>query len=1164
MSGESPPFYALLVGICEYASPDLRTLAGCVNDVEDMAYLLHHRFNVADPNIKKLVNTEATHQAIKDAFHTHLITPARLWAEAGRVGSPPTLLFHFSGHGSQALDESGVEPDGFDETLVPYDSRMEGVYDIKDWELGQLLDELTLYSDNVTVILDCCHSGSGTRDSASLAASSRRCEPDLRSQPTQRPPAPGQARGLSGASDWMDMGKHVLLAGCRDKEESFEHRYAVAGQQQVRVNGALTYFLLAELTQMAPERPLTYRELHERVRSQVNKLYSKQMPQCEGDRERELFGGHRPPTDPFLTVVEKSDGFIWVDGGLAHGLTEGSQLTIYPPGTRRRTEGNAPIATLEVVQEGAVRSGCSPVSGEEIIPLLARALPSRLKYELRQRVALEIADEATRESVRHALQQEETATYVSIVASDEASDLRLVAGPSGLEFVNKVGTRLSPPLATTNLEGLARWLIYYTRYQNALTLRNQDPTSSLAGLVSVALKRLAFDPDTQRPLAVPLSGIEGGEQIIEAGQHLVVEVTNHAAIPLRIAVLSFSSEWEIAILYPSAGVHEALLPNFALPVGLPVQGRRRLPAGLREGEIESRSVIKVIATVDDAEFHLLAQDPTTDPLIPRHAAGRDGRPPTALSLLLEQVHNGHPRFVRQESGQTGDEWTTVQSEVLVVRPPDAETVWADLRGEERVTVPGFELELEAPAGFRGKVALRTARESSRTVGDVTHLQPPRGLAPYQGLIQPLTLSPTRSLGVEGVVLDLETDDAARRLITPQTPLRMHLPSTALSSRSGGGVTGEGIFALAYDGSFFYPVGRSDEAGMVAIEWLPEERPEDETPEHSRRSLGRTTKLYLYKALGWSEPTLGLHRASFVATPDLPLHPPQPAERVQEVKGGEVRYRKLEPGEIKVGHKVALVVHGFQSDTWGIVPPLAAFFNSEGIAYDHLLTFDYESFSTQIADNGKALFNALKEAGLLDPPIPLDLFAHSMGTLVSRYMIEKMGGHQVVQRAFLFGPANRGTELARRKTLVTWLLALLLNQTVPLPARLLLGWAVKRVSDDAVGVADLHPDSMLVKELLLSAQTGIVPYYLLAGRNELSNEAKGVWDHLYRQVSQGADTALDRLFSGHHDKIIGLSSMTALRGVYPEALLHLQEVPCDHFGYYTTPESQAHTLTWLSP
>ena len=293
MSNENPLLYALLVGINQYIASDrVRTLDGCDNDVAIMEQLLRSKFGVPTENIRKLINSEATHAAIKPAFRKHLIGRAQAWTAAGKSGTAPAFIFHYSGHGSQAPDETGTEPDGLDETIVPHDSRTEGTYDIKDWELGQMLDELTGHSDNVTVILDCCHSGSGTRAIKPTLAKTRRCPADRRPQGTQRPEVARRTRGVAGPSDWLPGGRYVLFAGCRDREESNEH--SVREGNSYTDHGALSYFLIKELFALPPDSPITYRELSERVRHEVHSLYEDQTPQCEGDLDRQIFGGARP------------------------------------------------------------------------------------------------------------------------------------------------------------------------------------------------------------------------------------------------------------------------------------------------------------------------------------------------------------------------------------------------------------------------------------------------------------------------------------------------------------------------------------------------------------------------------------------------------------------------------------------------------------------------------------------------------------------------------------------------------------------------------------------------------------------------------------------------------------------------------------------------------
>lgn len=113
--------YALLIGINEYASSTVNNLGGCTNDVDAMSQLLQERFQVPADNIRTLKNSEATAANIEAAFRSHLIERARELASTS--SELPPFLFHYSGHGSQAPDPTGTEPDGMDETVVPHDSR---------------------------------------------------------------------------------------------------------------------------------------------------------------------------------------------------------------------------------------------------------------------------------------------------------------------------------------------------------------------------------------------------------------------------------------------------------------------------------------------------------------------------------------------------------------------------------------------------------------------------------------------------------------------------------------------------------------------------------------------------------------------------------------------------------------------------------------------------------------------------------------------------------------------------------------------------------------------------------------------------------------------------------------------------------------------------------
>jgi hypothetical protein len=157
----TPRKLALLVGINAYpASGIFSALKGCITDVELQRQLLLHRFGFKSQDILTLTDERATRQGILTVFEEHLINQAK----PGDV-----VVFHFSGHGSQVVDPDRDALDGLNSTFVPVDSVLPAgfpsnggtVKDIMGHTLFLLMRALN--TENVTVVLDSCHSGGGTR-----------------------------------------------------------------------------------------------------------------------------------------------------------------------------------------------------------------------------------------------------------------------------------------------------------------------------------------------------------------------------------------------------------------------------------------------------------------------------------------------------------------------------------------------------------------------------------------------------------------------------------------------------------------------------------------------------------------------------------------------------------------------------------------------------------------------------------------------------------------------------------------------------------------------------------------------------------------------------------------------------------------------------------------
>ena len=161
LAKSTPRKLALLVGINKYNRNNNWTpLKGCVNDVLLQKELLTHRFGFNPKDILTLKDEQATRKGILEAFEEHLIKQAK----PGDV-----VVFHYSGHGSRVNDPDKDIKDGLNSTFVPIDASLPAGYpnqkvtvkDIMGHTLFLLMSALK--TENVTVLLDSCHSGGGKR-----------------------------------------------------------------------------------------------------------------------------------------------------------------------------------------------------------------------------------------------------------------------------------------------------------------------------------------------------------------------------------------------------------------------------------------------------------------------------------------------------------------------------------------------------------------------------------------------------------------------------------------------------------------------------------------------------------------------------------------------------------------------------------------------------------------------------------------------------------------------------------------------------------------------------------------------------------------------------------------------------------------------------------------
>ena len=1105
-SEQSVKIFALLVGIDDYKS--VPKLHGCVRDVTELQTLLINRFHVPAASIKTLADAQATRQGILDAFKTHLI-------ENPAIKSGDQIVFHYSGHGSQMNSQSANEPDGLDETLVAYDSRGKiggkYVYDIPDKTLAALIEQLAqAKGDNITIILDCCHSGSGTRE---VKLNTRRAPID----PTPLIDEHGQplvldsdivAAARSGTrqitpSGWDDqLDKYVLLAGCRDSEESNEHP---AGSNQL--HGAMSYFLLQALSNMQPDS--TYGDIHAQVAAQVNARYRDQMPQCEGQRDRTVFGGARLQRDPFILVNAVENDEVKLSAGLIQGLRVGTKLALYPETVKTLADlPKEPVAHVDVIAASATTAQAQVTDKRGEVKPLMRAVITEQQFERR---AVSVHGEATDEVALTELRKliGESA-YLNL--SETPTDLRISVKENNVVVQNGDQQTLTEPIPTS--EAAVNALNGIARYQRLLALRNEDANSALYGALKLRLRQFeAGKKPDEMPIVKPKAG---GDYVLDYSPALekakqcdfIIEIVNQSRQRVFPHLFYLDAEYTIMTFYPRHGQQEAIEPGKSLFCMSGAGGQNMnifLPDNPRWDW--SNEHIKLIGTLETTDLSMLDQKKLS---VPAPGTRSVGAPVSALESLFNAAAQGK-RQIRNDA--VSADWGTAELPVRIVRvsgkrdlPPDAQDV----------PVLENELSLKKPAGMTGSLSV-TPVEAGKRGGD-DGVRPPPALEADPDTFQLLgSQGNTRDVGASGMAVDLEIDAATRAGISESNPLIFERSRTRSTT-----VADTGVYAIAFDGEDYLLVGQSDKdnPNEIAITHVPE-------PVITNRSIGSTIRFFFYKKIGRFTDELGLRYA--VADGDKPI------------------YSNIDKALFKPGQSVALMVHGFTSETNGMVTGLLPWLRQNVMNYDHCITFDYESFGTGVADNGNQLVLALRQlCGFnSDDKISVHVYAHSMGCLVSRCAVELSGGSEIIDKVVLAGPPNNGTTLASTGKGMAFIISQVLSRAVTGPIGGILRKGIDQLYKQGLGIADLIVQSDITRQINALVKPDNVLYLALVGLNSPDPTQQARTQRLAHKM---LDTGLDVLFGEQNDGVIGKSSLQGVRnGGYP--LLSKQDVMCDHFGYY---------------
>ena len=1089
---------ALVIGIDRYA-PQMNPLEGCVNDASAMRDVLRDVFDFPEEQINFLTDAAATRQGILDGFD-------RLIADT-RAGD--TVVIYYAGHGSRVRDMDGDESEGFDSTVVPVDairwSRTTDVaidseiLDITDDEIQIKLLRLSERTDNITMIFDCCHSGTISRGPSEAKARSLP-EDERPVEHMRRPALSSEDEAFrqrlanarrSGSGWWAPEDKYVLISGCRDTEQSYE-------TDELPKHGRLTLNLVQALHR-APKGTtfrLLFEEVSQKVIAKGQATGKPQHPQIEGAADRKLFKTEDVERLPYVRVSRVDGRALRLAGGAAYGLMVGSKWVVIPAGGTR-DDMKTPLATVTITSVDALES-TAEVEGDLGGALSTESLLGAWAIEvardygaLRMKVRLvgdpQVAPDAWK-ALEQGLREREG---VMDLATEGVESVKIVLIPAGevsphaptlvpresarFAAVSETGILMMPPKPADSsgvlmlLDNLKLWAEY--RYKLSI----ENPASELGSQVKIEVVKKV------EGMWQPLRAREGDAlPSVQVGDIVDIRLHNHGPDSVFVHAFDFQMTGAVTpLVMPSKGFwlrptaqgvpHSLSGGRGSQPVtwepGFPFS-----PNPYAEPRTEGMEVYKLFLTTTETDLSGLAQVSGS-----RGSAQDAGNPFAALLSTAEGT--------RGTAFQAPEDWDTVSFPFLLRQNEDVELDGSEQRvGGVRVSASeaahvhlGGTVEVEGverPPDWREDTPAARMRELMGELG----LRPVESLTVQGGSRGAGTVA-VRSPGVEsewGEVL-MSTDDAGL--------IRWHLPVA-----TGGGGRGPGteqVYRINQPpslersrGGSRGPVGAMAGKFIVdrlAFPWL-EDKMEEAFGALESRIHGNRVRMIDPDSIG---------------AKNAPTVDPE-------------SWRRLGEG------KALFLLHGTFSRSdkaFRDLPP--EFMGRMAERYgNRVFAFDHPTVSQTPLDNVKWFMEQMPDGLKLD----VDIVSHSRGGLLARTLVEKgsdfadRGQGLSFGRVVMVGSPHAGTAMAEPNNFGT-LLDLFTNMFALWDPTEIAGVIVKYVQrmaggvvDGLEGLASMRPGSEFLQTLSPAPPSG-VQYYGI-GSDVSSLRDGGILDGLLNRLVSG--------------------------------------------------------------
>lgn len=1170
--------YAFLVGINEYAV-SRHNLQGCLNDLQAMHDFLQKHATQQGVSFKPLVlrNEQATRKNVIEGF-SHFQS-----AEKGDI-----CLFYFSGHGSQApVPPEFRESDGLVETIVCYDSRLPKGYDLLDKELGALIYSVVSNQDvHFTAIMDCCHAGNNTRGASESFFRARMAEP----APIIRKYSElwGYKQGFFKETTDVDGKKWIQL-----RTYPYYHLAAASANQTAKevaikgvTRGAFTHTLLQILQQSGTD--ITYKNLVTQVDLGIENLVPDQTPLFDGVMQsskiadKALFLNKAFAQTPTKYFVSFSTVEGWkinigsIDGvekGAKIALQDGSIVAIkdvapaysvldLPKNATQITAGEGKILDWGKPKTGIIFTQNSDLAGKKIIVACLKKLNSDYYDMVSDENAAVYRIEAKNDSFSLLKPNDPTPMFLRVTGgyTEDNADtfLESVEKVCKAEYVKNLANP-STSIRDVDIDFTIQKIDNSVFDKNADLPPFLDPDDARYWQLNPAIAKKIENTAHSAPILLNYTKVNG----VEIPPSVYLRVHNRSNKTLYIGAVFCSSNYDLSNHFvPDAGnVSEVAAGGFI---------------DLKDGNFDAITLF-LNRKSDGSEIYypdrIGSINVTAQFIISteRFDIGKYSQ----SGLLLEELLGAR---------ETGGQGRAAQPKAVVNRPDwrTKKVVFTIQRAVEKATftpaAPAIlnGITIKGNAKISAQAALLNTSQATREVGVSSSPNfTARGLQAFN-----LEEGVGDMSAMNVIELSHFSDSKQSKYITPKTPFVVELHEAVAENEA---VIPLGCFEIVAIDShtgkkivrrWYAPVGElASDGKTINITQLPDASPD------GARSISGSIKIFLQKVVMKKITHPILQQVIVKKTADLTVEELEHIGRQSQslndefstvsqaaINPSDLSQKQVLTQKIAQAKRIILFIHGIVGDTEVMAQSLkkgSIWLEKDGIPqerfienyYDLALTFDYENLNTSISENANSLRQLLKEVGLgNNHGKELHFVAHSMGGLVSRWLIEKSCTQGVVQHLIQVGTPNNGSEISNAVDFCKKSLPKLLNAAggflgIPSPLTTALAWGASKAIDPALESLDeLNPASPLLKYLNDGCDPEI-PYSIIAGNTSLLPEEKTLWKRLispYDYLDLG-------LFHEDNDMAVRVTSILTLKNSETRQFVpKKQTIACDHITYFTNP------------